>query len=253
MEPSLLYERIRRRCDLVSSEFLDDAELGELCEESYLELWDILVDLLGEEAPWELATVNTTAGQAYVDVPLATGCYRLLRLDTALDGQQYVPLQRGQLGSDPWRVESRVWRHAADVRYYARRGARAGTAARVGSADSLATWRVYFDPTPIAVYPVRLFYVPPPPIVIADNSPLSYTSFPDEWPEYVVADVSAKVAVRQEADPAPHERERERVRDRIQRYSKPHQVTQPRTILDQRRWQRDIDFAADDSDFMNRR
>jgi hypothetical protein len=253
VEPAQLYQRIRRRCDLGPSEFLTDDELGEIAEESYLDLWDFLIDLLGEEAPWELATVSTTGGQAYVDVPLATGCYRMLRLDASLGNDYYVPVERGQLGSDSWRVTPQTWQHASDVRYYARRGARAAAAARLGSVDSLTTWRIYFDPAPVAVYAVRLFYVPPPPIVISDDSPATYTSFPDEWPEYVVADVSAKVAVKQEADPAPHERERERVRDRIQRYSKPHQITQPRRILDQRRWQRGADFDPDDSDFMNRR
>lgn len=224
-----------------------------MAEESYLDLWDFLIDLLGEEAPWEIATVNTVAGQGYVDVPLATGCYRLLRLDTALDGTHYVPIERGQLGSDPWRVESQQWHHATDVRYYARRGARATAALRIGSTDSLAAWRVHFNPVPSQVYPVRLFYVPPPLIGISDDDPATYTSFPDEFPEYVVADVSAQVAVKQEADPAPHERRLERAKERITRHYKPHQMTQPRRILDQRRWQNNDTFDPDDSSFMNRR
>jgi hypothetical protein len=250
--PDVIYRRIRRRCDLAPSEFLEDDELGEMAEESYLDLWDFLIGLLGEEAPWEIATVNTTAGQSYVDVPLTTGCYRLLRLDASLSGDYYVPIGRGQLGSDAWRVTPQTWQHASDVKYYARRGARAAAALRIGSSDSLAAWRVYFDPTPVAVYPVRLFYVPPPLIGISDDDPATYTSFPDEFPEWVVADVSAQVAVKQEADPAPHERRLERVKDRITRHYKPHQVTQPQRILDQRRWQGD-DFDPDDSDFMTRR
>jgi hypothetical protein len=67
-----------------------------------------------------------------------------------------------------------------------------------------------------------------------------------------VADVAAKIAVRQEADPAPHERERERVRERIERYSKPHQVTQPRKIVDARRWQSADLTGAEGDSFLRR-
>ncbi len=224
-----------------------------MAEESYHDLWDVLITLLGEEAPWELTTVSTVAGQAFVNVVLGTGCYRLLRLDAAFAGSSsYVPIGRGQLASDAWPVNPEQWQSGTGVRYYARRGVRATAAQRIGSNNHFTTWRIYFTPTPVAVYSVRLFYVPPPLILISDDNPATYTSFPDEWPEYVVADVSAKVAAKQEADPGPHERERDRVIGLIERYSKPHQVTQAQTIVDARRWQADA-FDTDDSGFLNRR
>jgi hypothetical protein len=251
VDPAVLYRRIRRRVDLLDGEFIQNDEIGELAEESYFDLWDFLLDLLGDEGPWELATLSTVANQPYIDIALTTGCYRMLRLDAALDGNAYVPIERGQLGSDPWQVSPEQWQRATDVKYYARRGARASAASRLGSADSFAAWRLYFSRTPTAVHSVRLFYLPPPPIVLTDDDPATYTSFPDEWPEYVVADVAAKIAVRQESDPAPHERERERVRERIERYSKPHQVTQARKIVDARRWQAG-ELHEDDDGFRRR-
>lgn len=254
MQPSVLYRRIRRRCDLQDGEFIDDDEIGELAEEEYLALWDLMVTAHGgEDAPWELSSVSTVANQGYVDIPITAGCYRLLRLDADLGGPDYVPIDRGQLITDPWKVQAQQWTHATDVRYYARRGVRATAAARVsaGGPDALHTWRVHFTPTPTAVHTVRMFYVPPPILTLSDDDPATYSAFPDEHPEYVVAAVARKIAIRQEADPTPHESVLNEVREMIRTQATPIQVL-PRRILDQRRWQRD-NFAGEDTDSFLRR
>jgi hypothetical protein len=231
------YQRARQRCDLQPSEFIQDPEIGQIAEEQYHELWDLLCDVLGEEMPFEISTFTTTANQDYTDVPITEGVYRILRFDANVNGQEYAPLWRGNLATDVMNIRPEQWRDASQVRYYGRRGLRAGNAARVGSADSFAAWRFYWDPIPARAYTGRLWYVPPPPIVIADDSPLAYTSFPDEWPEYAIAGTCAQIAIKQEADPAPFQAEKAAVEARIRLRAGKHQRQQPQTISDHRKFQ----------------
>ena len=73
--------------------------------------------------------------------------------------------------------------------------------------------------------------------MIADDSPLDYTSFPDEWPEYALAGTCAKIAVKQEADPAPFEAEKAALVARIRLMAGKHQRQQPQSIADHRKFQ----------------
>lgn len=228
-----MFSRIRKRADLESTAYIDDqTELGPLCEESVFDLWDFLLAALGDEAPWERTTLNTTASQEYIDIPNPSGVYRLLRVDfQPATGLAYVPLMRGNVATDALDALPRAWGGGVTgPRYYARRTRRSLPS------PNYFGWRVYFDPIPSAVYPVRFFYAPVPNIVM---SGVNYTSFPDEWPEYIVADVCAKLAAKQESDPAPFEAERERIRTRIERYTRPHNQSGPSFIADQRRHQPD--------------
>jgi hypothetical protein len=90
--------------------------------------------------------------------------------------------------------------------------------------------------------------VPPPPITL-DVGTGDYTAFPDDFPEYVVADVCAKMMDKQEGDSAPFVTERERIKSRIERYAKPHQMNGPHTIADMRR----LDAGDSEMDSWRRR
>jgi len=227
-----MFSRIRKRADLENTAYIDDhAEIGPLCEESYFELWDILISLLGDEGPWERLTVNTTANTETIAIPEDEGIYRVLRVDFRPSaGLSFIPIIRGNLASDPLDSVARPWgAGVSGPRYYARRSTRMG-----GVSPNYFSWNFYFDPIPAAVYPVRITFVPPPPVVAAGGS---YVSFPEEWPEFVIPDVCAKLAAKQESDPAPFEAERERVRQRIERYAKPHNQAGPSFISNQRAFQ----------------
>jgi hypothetical protein len=233
--PTDLYSRIRDRLDLAEASYLDNDEIGQLCEESYFELWDFLIATLKDESPWERLTLTTTPGQDYADVTIAQGVYRLLRVDFKGNTDFWRPVQRLQMASDEIDGSTRSWESHQSFRYFARRSLRAGNSLR--TSGGFSAWRFHFSPTPAAAYQVRLHYVPPPAIGIGSGSETTYTSFPDEFPEYVVADVCAKLMVKQELSPADFERERERIKFRIESFATPNDAAGPRFISDGRQWQ----------------
>jgi hypothetical protein len=239
--PGELYKRIARRLDLDPSAYLQDPEVGQLCEEAYLDLWDLLISSLGDEAPWERVTLTTTPNSDVVSTTLAQGCYRMLRLEFKGNGQTWRPLSRLSLTADDVDDRARDWASSQGVRFFARRDVRATESARSGVAQSLTTWKFYFSPVPSAAYALRLYYVPPPPITLtwAADVP-TYSLFPDEFPEYVVEWVAAKLAAKQETDPAPFLAGLAHQKDLIERYSKPHVLNVPQFLPDLRAQQPDM-------------
>jgi hypothetical protein len=232
--PSVLFDRIRDRLDLANSDYLADGELGTACEEAYFDLWDFLIDRLGDEGPWDRQNLVTVPNQDFVDMPVASSVYRLLRLEFPSPGSNhYQPVRALNLASDDVSTQSVSFQSASSFRYFARRAPRAALTARQ-VAGGFAAWRFYFSPIPSAAYTLRVYYVPPPPIAFNSGTG-DYTSFPDDFPEYVVADVCAKMQDKQEGDSAPFVAERERIKSRIERYAKPHQMNGPRRIANMRR------------------
>lgn len=233
--PADLYARILARADLSDSGYVSSNELGQMCEESYYDLYDFLVDQLGDEGPWERMTISTVPNQDFQDVLI--GVYRILRLEFAAGGSgQYLPVSSLNLASDPVDTLASNWADARSFKYFARRGVRISNDTRAaGTGVGFAPWRFYFSPVPSAVFSLRLYYLPPPAIIV-DNTGV-YTQFPDDYPEYVVADVCAKIMDKQEADSAPFVAERERIKSRIERYSKPHQMNGPKLISNMRQYQ----------------
>jgi len=233
MQAAELHERIRRALDLEESQFLVDEEIHDACTEAYLELWDIMISAMGEEAPWEIATLSTVAGQAYIDVPTTTSVYRMGRLDFRGSGDSYEPLLRFNMATDPMAATSHAWAGPGSARYFARRAFR--NAPLIGDTVwKFFAWKIYFDPIPASVHSLRLFYVPAPAITLSSLVP---TVYPDEWPDYIVNAVCAQMRIKEEADPTEFERARDRVVAMIERYSKPHQINSPQFMADHRRLQ----------------
>jgi hypothetical protein len=169
-----------------------------------------------------------------VDVALTQGVYRLLRFEFKGSGTAYEPVQRLNMGADPIDDTASSWTGPGSFRYYARRSLRSDDSDRAGTSGAFSAWKFYFSPPPSAVYSLRIYYIPPPPITIGTSSS-GYTDFPNEYPEYVVADVCAKLAAKMKEDPGPFFAERDRIKDRIEKYAMPHQANMPIKIADMRR------------------
>jgi hypothetical protein len=119
---------------------------------------------------------------------------------------------------------ARTWRRGEDITYIPSRQVREGP-------GTTADWNLYFQPIPDGVYTFRAWYIPGPAI---EFSGATVTTYPDEYPEFVVAYACAELAHRQEIDAVPFENARERIRARIERYGRPHQLTQSHRAADVR-------------------
>lgn len=234
MDADVLYTRILRRADLADVDidnggWITRAELQQMCLDSYLELLDIKVSLLGTEAPWSRDTYTVSAAADSVSIPEADGVYRVLRIDMQSQDGSWMPLQRGVIGSDVLDGTARTWTDGADVSYYLTR-APAGDV----SVPYAFGWTIYFDPPAAVSKTIRVWYVSVPVLVLGGDPGEEVTEYPNEHPEFVTEDVCAKIAYKGEVDPRQFEDERERIRLRIERYTKPHNMTQPQLINNQR-------------------
>lgn len=230
MDADVLYTRILNRADLGdldidgATTWLTRLELQEMCLDSYLELLDIKVSLLGTESPWSRTTKTVSAASDSLSLAYTDGVYRVLRIDLQSQGGEWRPMMRGVLGSDTLDGTARPWRDGPDISYYLTRAP-----ASSGGPYRFA-WTVYFDPPTDSAKSVRIWYVPTPAVTV--NGSGVVTAFPDEHPEFVTEDVCSKIAYKGETDPRQYEDERERIRLRIERYTKPHNMTQPQLMND---------------------
>ena len=244
---SALYERIRDRLDIDGLSFADDTELGHICAEAYFVLWDVMIASWKDEMYWDRQTLTTVANQDYVDIDIATGgtfgVYRFLRLEFKGTGQSYRPVFRLNFAAEEIDDTPRTWTSPRSFKYFTRRGLRAVTNDTTAQAHP---WRVYFSPPPNAVHSLRLYYIPPPTIVI-DNSGV-YQTFPDDFPEFVIAYVCEQVANKNERDPSGHAATQAKWKTIIENYATPTQMQESRTVADFRAQNDHEDF-----DFLERR
>lgn len=233
MDATTLYNRILTRADLsdniLTTGWLRTAELQQMCLDSFLELLDIKISVLGTEASFQRETYDVSAGSDSLAIPAADGVYRVMRIDMQSADGSWMPLQRGVIGSDILDGTARTWHDGADVSYYITRSPAADPAVPYSFA-----WTVYFDPPTAAEKTIRVWYVAVPALTLGGGSGVEVTVYPNEHVEYVVEDVCAKIAYKGETDPRQFEGERERIRSRIERYTKPHNMTQPQLLNDQR-------------------
>lgn len=250
-----LYQRVRRRLDIQPSSYLDDNEIGQVCTEQYLELYDLLYSSMGDEAPWQILSTNVVANTATLTLAEGNGIHRIVRIDFLGPGNIWDPVSRFELGDEGIDDNARAWVSARSFRYAARRSQRAANSVLVSAgAPAFASWNLYFTPKPAQAYALRIYYLPPPRIVVATNPSappaVTYSEFPDEFPEYVVEGAAAVFAAKQEIDPSPFITSKARIATSIERYYRPHQINQTRMVLDQRRMQ--TDELDEYSDFQNR-
>lgn len=239
MTPAELYKRINRRLDLEPSAYLSADELGQVCEEGYLELWDTIIAAAKDEAPWNRFTVSTVAGQDFIDLTLQNQVYKLLRIEfKGSSGNLWLPVKRFNLTADARDDRQYAWTSADSFRYLPMRASRATEAARSTLVQTYSTWKLYLSPVPSAIYTLTVYAVPPPPISFtwAADVP-AYTFFPDEFPEYVVEYAAAKMAEKQEQDPAPFLAGKEAQRAMVERTYTPLVINTPQFLPDLRSYQ----------------
>lgn len=186
---------IRNRYELESSDFVSTSELTDYIQDSKDELYDLLVSAWGDDYFYATATVSTVAGTETVALP--SDFYKLLALD-------FVPA-----GGDPVELEMFDWTERNDF----------GTTSEPWSSQDPPRYRlraglIWFTPKPAAVYAVKVHYIPACPDLVDGLFPVVFDGV-NGWTEYVVCDVCAKIAGKEEADPSLFLAQKKAVAERI--------------------------------------
>lgn len=175
----------RQRSDMVNNLFCTDAEFTSYINQSYFELYDLLVQKYGDnyfvkDPPYTFVTDGTT-----FQYSLPSDFYKLLGVDLALANTQdsYVTIKPFMFGDrNRYSVPNfQSFYGVTNMRY------------RINGN------KLWLTPVPAANQSMRIWYIPRLQTLTAPGDTADGIS---GWTEYIIVDAAIKVLVKEESDPS---------------------------------------------------
>lgn len=207
--------QVRQRADMTASQFVTDSELNGWINNSYAELYDLLVTKFGNDYFVETYTFTTTNGTERYDLP--ANFYKLLGVDLQLtpgaadDG--YITLrpftfsERNRYAT----ANAQTWIGVTNLRY------------------RLNGSKLWLTPTPQQSQQLRLWYVPRVSPLVNDASVADGVS---GWLEYVIVDVAIKALQKEESDVSVFLAQKGALIQRIESAAENRDAGNPATVAD---------------------
>lgn len=211
----------RQRADMVNSTFVSDSELNSYINQSYFELYDLLVTTFEDYYVASPVTFQTTGAQQYTlpDGTLyssAPALYKLLGVDLGLNssGNAWVTLKKfdfasrnryvyPQLGNTILGISNLRYRIVGDT--------------------------IMFIPTPSSGQYIRLWYIPRMTQLVSDTDTADGVS---GWTEYIICDAAIKCGQKEETDVSVLMAQKAALIKRIEDSAMNRDAGQPDTITD---------------------
>lgn len=173
-----LRTRARRRADIEKSLFVSDSELNQYINDSYLELYDLLVTKFEDYYAKDPYSFTIASGESSIDLP--SDFYKSLGVDRKISGTDYYPL-------DQFNFRNRNFKRLPSR--------------RMGLYPSIQ-YRIYGDklifmPEDLCPGDYRWWYVPKATTMSSDTDTIDGVN---GWEEYVVIDAAIKCLVKEESD-----------------------------------------------------
>lgn len=213
-----LVQRVRYRTDQENSTFVSDTELEQYIQESYFELYDLIIESVGPDHFINSHTFTTTSGDA--EYPLVSSedsngrplnIYKIVAVGVSIDGSaaDYRPIRRFSL-NDYWKYAAvDGWNSPESVFY--------NVSTRIPAAGEYGgnQYReINFIPKPLGAHSVTILFIPTP-IEMSDSGTEIYFLHFTHWDEYIVVDAAAKVLEKEESEAGHLYKRKEELRQRI--------------------------------------
>ena len=213
-------DAVRQRADIVNSQFVTDPELNSYINQSYFELYDVLVQKYGEDYFAKTGTLTTdgTSTQYPIGETVSgtTDFYKLLGVDLQLAGaapEAYFTI--------------RPFNFAERNRY---------AVPNMQSFYGLTNMRyriinnsLLLIPTPSAGQTIRYWYVPRLLTLNGDSETLDGVP---GWTEYVIVDAAIKCMQKEESDPSVLMAQKQALISRIEAAAANRDIGNPMTVSD---------------------
>lgn len=180
----------QQRSDLVNSGFVTVQEWNDYINHSYTELYDMLVQVYGDEYYMAAPYVFQTDGRSPGLYPLPGDFYKLMGIDLGLGTQS--PAQTGPNGWLTLRKFSFISRNN-----YIFGNVPISFVGLLGLRYRIEGQYLEFIPQPASNQTIRLRYVPRPVTLLSDSDILDGIS---GWDEYVIVDAAIKAMQKEESD-----------------------------------------------------
>lgn len=210
----------QQRADMINNNFVTLQEWNDYINHSYTELYDILVQVYGDEyflaAPYSFSTDGRTPGL----YPLPSDFYKLVGVDLGLGGTSptgWLTLKKFAFISRNRYIFGNV-----PISFLGLMGLR----------YRLEGNYLEFIPYPSSNQTIRLRYVPRPVTLLSDSDILDGIS---GWDEYVVVDSAIKALQKEESDTSVLMAQKQALLQRIQSAASNRDAGQPEVASDVRR------------------
>jgi hypothetical protein len=204
----------RQRADMVNSQFVSDSELNSYINQSYFELYDILIQKYGDDyyvaSPYSFITDG--ASQFYT---LPTDFYKLLGVDLALSNtlDSYVTIRPFNFGDrNRYAIPNfQSFYGVTNLRY------------RLKAND------LWLTPIPGQGQTIRIWYVPRLTTLATDVSTADGIS---GWTEYIIIDAAIKCLQKEESDVSILMAQKQAMIERIKNAAENRDAAFPSTVVD---------------------
>lgn len=193
-----LVTRVRQRSDQVGTTFVTDSELQDYISSSVGDLYDLILSV--NSSLYEVVTdTNSTVAGTQVYTPLRTGAteaviYKILGVEILWDGE-WRRIEPYAAPNHLSLEDQTGWVHFTEVFYHP-----VMAASVEGPVDTVAGYNldISFIPTPQSVESFRVRYVPAPGNWASLGGGYNFQGF-SGWEDWVINDVAAKVAEKEES------------------------------------------------------
>lgn len=215
----------QQRADRVNSKFVTLPEWNSYINQSYYELYDLLITLYEDYYVAPRLSISLDGSQSY-DLPngqnydAAPALYKLYGVDLGLDGSTnaFVTLKKFDFISRNRYVFPQLTSTFLGVFNLQYR---------------LIGGKIMFIPTPSAGQTVGLWYYPRLPVLLADSDLCDGIS---GWTEYIITDAAIKALQKEESDVSVLMTQKMALKQRIEDSAMNRDVGQPDTISPTRQW-----------------
>lgn len=208
----------QQRCDMENNPFVSDQEWNSMINQSYKELYDILIQKFGCDYFVATPYTYTTSGNTNL-YPLPDDFYKLLGMEVALnpsDENSYVTLRKFEF------IQRNLWNYPNVYTMYGITNLR----------YRLNGTNLMIVPQPSANQTLRMWYAPRPNQLINDTNTLDCVS---GWEEYIVVDCCIKVLAKKEDDTTIFEKQKMALLKRIEEAGENRDIGEPERVSDSKR------------------
>jgi len=222
-----LRQQARERADMTNSTFVGDSELTNYINKSIAELYDILVQCYGSDyyvaAPIEFFTTSNlttydiptilAGGYGGTGVSSGNSFYKIMGLDAKVNSGEWSTIPRFGFNERNRFQRFGIWDRLGITNFRYR---------IVGNNLILA-------PMPTSAIPMRFWYVPAAPVLVADAD--IYDDI-NQFSEYVIVDAAIKMLQKEESDVSVLLAEKVALKRRIEEAGNNRDIGKPEAIGD---------------------
>lgn len=215
----------QQRCNKENSPFITDQEWNSMINQSYKELYDILIEKFGDDyyvaIPYTYTTPGTVSAPSYASLfPLPPDFYKSLGVEVALnpaDPNSWVTIKKFEF------IQRNLWNYPNVYTFYGITNLRY----RLNGSNLMVV------PIPSANQTIRIWYAPRPSQLLNDSTIVDGIS---GWEEYIVADCCIKVMVKEESleMAAAFKIQKDALMKRIEEIAANRDIGEPETVSDSR-------------------